>query len=120
MGNLLDIAKSDQFIGQQTKRPVLASGRWSRASQSQQVGFNLPVQFALSPAGRAAAMQCCVQTLFDEALTDAMNGLATDIEGVFDSFVSPSRTMWTAIGFKQDLGMGTHTGAGCTVIAAIA
>jgi hypothetical protein len=53
-------------------------------------------------------MQRCIQALFDKTLTDTMNGLATDIEGLFDGLISPSRTPWSAISLEQDLGMSTH------------
>src|SRR5215210_398078 len=116
MRDLLDIAKSDELIGQQPKRPVLSPGGWRRASQRQQMSLSFPVQFACSPAGGSAAMQSCVQALFDKALADTMNGLTTDIEGFFDSLISPGWTMWAAIGFEQDLGMGTHaSGCGASV-----
>src|SRR5438034_4001419 len=112
MGDFIDVAKHNQSIGQQPKRPVLPSGGRGRASQGEQVSFSFPVQFAHSPTGRAAAMQCCVQPLFDEALADTMNSLATDIEGLCDILISPRRTPWTAISFEQDLGMGTHAAWG--------
>src|SRR4051812_1155672 len=108
MGNDINIAQSDQLIGQQAQRPVVPSG-WGRgAGQRHQVGFNLPVQLAFSPTGGATSMQGCVQPFFHEALADTVNRLASDIEGLFDSLVAPSRTLGTAISLEQDLGMGTH------------
>jgi hypothetical protein len=108
MGDPINVAKHRQSIGQQPKRPVLPPGGWSRAGQREQVGFSFTIQLARSPTSGSMAMRGCVQPLFDEALADTMNGLATDIEGLLDILISPSRTPWTAISFEQDLGMGTH------------
>lgn len=109
MGDFIHIAKGDQLVGQQPQRPVLTPCGRSRASQRQQVSFGFTVQFALSPTSRATAMQRCIQPLFDKALANTMDGLATDIEGIFDSLISPSRTLETTISLEQDLGMDTGT-----------
>jgi hypothetical protein len=109
----INIAKDNQLIGQQPKRPVLASGGRRRASQREQMGLSFPVQFALSPTGRAATMQRCILALFNEALANTMNGLATDFEGISDSFISPGRTLGSTISLEQDLCVGTGTARCC-------
>ncbi len=108
MRDRINIAKYCQSVGQQAQRPVLSPGGWRGAGQGEQVSFHFPIQLALSPAGRSALMQGCIQPFFNEALTDTMNGLATDIVSILDSLIGPSGALWTATSFEQDLGMGTH------------
>jgi hypothetical protein len=110
MRDSINIAQSDQLVSQQPQRPMLPTGGWGGASQRQQVSLNLSVQLALSPTAEVTPVQGRIQSFFHAALADTMNGLAANIEGLFDSLISPSWTlgMGAAISFEQDLSMGTH------------
>ncbi len=75
----LDHLDRHQPVGQQLHGPALPPLRRATAGQSDEESFLLPIEFALAPGPRAFA-SCRVQTFFDTAFANPLDGGNADME----------------------------------------
>lgn len=96
----------DQFIGEQSERPVLTPLRRGLASQSDQVGFLFSLEFAfLWPLGLLSSCHGKRQSLGQKTGAHAPDGTLDGSKRLLDLLIRPIGTSFACIDFQQNLGV---------------
>jgi hypothetical protein len=88
------------------------SFRGGAASQRNEMGFGLAIQFALVPACGRLGPQGCFEPLFHEALAHAGHRRRMYLQRFPDGFIAPGRRLRAAVSFQQNAGMEQGAGSG--------
>src|SRR5713101_6625741 len=96
----LNHLKLDQLVGVKLHGPLGVAFGWFGASQGDQPGFTVTIEF--SRHGRMLALfalQSGFQVSQDKRFTSPLDGQAAHVEGIANLLIRPSSTLWTLVSF---------------------
>jgi hypothetical protein len=101
MRDLVNMAKFDEFVCQETERPA-APTRWrASARQSDQVGLLLAIEHSW-PARQGTTNEGAIKATFDKRAADTVDSDHSKVESVADLLVGPCRAKAVAVSLQQD------------------
>jgi hypothetical protein len=93
------------FLGQQADGPTPSSGRRLATGQGDQVSLLFAIELAAAVPRLGTAREDSLQALFNEGLTNTINGSQADSKGSADLLIGPGRTTG-GISLEQNPGAG--------------
>src|SRR5262245_31215942 len=104
MADRLDDGQGHSLVCQEPQGPAGMACGWLTASERDQSRLPLAIEERRARWTRLfLPVESSLQPLFDQSLSDAMDGIDTDGETLGDALIRPGRAI--GISFQQDLGM---------------